>query len=966
MQNRSLDEGQTVVVVDIMEYFDRHPNVFRALLSVLVVYLLGIGISNLAYTISTTTDENLFIDAPSKLYIVKGFKARLETKRNLPIPSSHQVKDSVRSGNLLLSINGNTFTSASEAIQAVQSSREEYSTIAIMSLGSTEKLSYRVRTSQIPNNFLRDIPHTAFVTQVFPGGASDQAGMQVGDLIVSINGQRFDNVLEADRIMRAGRVGATINYEILRNNATRTLHITLARLRFTFPLFAAFLCGLIYIGTGLFLGYKRPKLAAARLLALASVCIGYLWLAFNNAGVQVNFLTVARGLTFFPTVFFGIAFWHHSRLYFPVEQPLRLAQPWLYRIPYAIAAIMSLGFVTFPFFYASAYGNLFLTAGVFLLTLFLIGVQIAYSKQVPPDYKRMSAPIRRTAGITGATFGVIALLSQIFQELNTPAVLLLMLLGAASLPFVYLYIIGRYRLLGLHLRVRRNIQYMVLSSVWVVSVLIIAVSTLYLLTQLNLDVPNIRFTGTAMEIPREPITLQERMVLEKITLMIASICFMFAFWEIGRAGQNFINRMYYRSDYDYKQASLDFADVIATRLTLQDLCSGIVQRLVEIVHLKRVGIVIFQESTASHAAEYSGETGETTLEVDVVGQPELRHVNAPLCINALQQFHGGFSVDYLPRELKETMRARGFMHLVPIRSKDTVIGALAIGEKMSEAAVEREDLAFLETVSRQAAVAIENAFLYEEIAEQDRLRHELALAREIQLASLPQITPDIPGLDIAGMSHPALEVGGDYFDYLDSSTGAFTVIVGDVSGKGTSAALYMSKIQGILRSLHSFSLSPRDLLVRTNQLLHNDLEKKGYVTTLSASFAPEKRCMQVARAGHLPLLHFRADNGSVERIQPRGLGLGMVGTAVFAPRLEETTLYYKPGDIFLFVTDGITEAMNLRREEFGEDQLLEVLRSGTSACAREIRDRICHAVQTFTGEAPLHDDFTVVVVKAIA
>jgi serine phosphatase RsbU (regulator of sigma subunit) len=105
-------------------------------------------------------------------------------------------------------------------------------------------------------------------------------------------------------------------------------------------------------------------------------------------------------------------------------------------------------------------------------------------------------------------------------------------------------------------------------------------------------------------------------------------------------------------------------------------------------------------------------------------------------------------------------------------------------------------------------MAMENAFLYEELAEKERMKHELAIARRIQLASLPQKTPVVKGLEIAGSSLPALEVGGDFFDYLNGSTDHLTVVVGDVSGKGTSAALYMSKVQGILRSLHPREPSP--------------------------------------------------------------------------------------------------------------------------------------------------------------
>ncbi|MDH3252683.1 MAG: PP2C family protein-serine/threonine phosphatase, partial [Ignavibacteria bacterium] len=273
------------------------------------------------------------------------------------------------------------------------------------------------------------------------------------------------------------------------------------------------------------------------------------------------------------------------------------------------------------------------------------------------------------------------------------------------------------------------------------------------------------------------------------------------------------------------------------------------------------------------------------------------------------------------------------------------------------------DLEFLRTAARQASVAVMNAFLYEEVAGQERLKHELSIARRIQMESLPQHTPAIRGLDIAGVSIPAWEVGGDYFDYLNGSVGSLTVIVGDVSGKGTSAALYMSKIQGILRSLHGFVPSPRDLFIRANQLLWTDLEKKSFITAIGASFSPDSCTLKIARAGHLPLFAYRASSGETERITPRGIGLGLSNGDLFAEEIEEQTLRFQPGDVFLFVSDGITEGTGDEGEEFGELRLREVLKTTALENAGAIKDAVLNAVRDFTHNGAPHDDQTVVVVK---
>ena len=285
------------------------------------------------------------------------------------------------------------------------------------------------------------------------------------------------------------------------------------------------------------------------------------------------------------------------------------------------------------------------------------------------------------------------------------------------------------------------------------------------------------------------------------------------------------------------------------------------------------------------------------------------------------------------------------------------------GEKRSESPFHQDDLEFLTSIAKQASVAIENAFLYEELAEQERLKHELEIARQIQLASLPQTTPIMDGLEIDGVSIPALEVGGDYFDYLNGQPDEITVIVGDVSGKGTSAALYMSKVQGILRSLHGFNPSPRDLFIHANTLLCKDLEKKSFITAIGGFFNSKSHSMRLARAGHLPLYYYNSKTEAVESVTPKGLGLGLKNSTIFSAQLEEKKIKYRAGDVFLFITDGITEAQNEQGEEFGEERVSLILKNNHHLPPHEIRNAYFSALERFATDSYQHDDQTLVVVK---
>jgi serine phosphatase RsbU (regulator of sigma subunit) len=175
----------------------------------------------------------------------------------------------------------------------------------------------------------------------------------------------------------------------------------------------------------------------------------------------------------------------------------------------------------------------------------------------------------------------------------------------------------------------------------------------------------------------------------------------------------------------------------------------------------------------------------------------------------------------------------------------------------------------------------------------------------------------------------------------------------------------MSKVQGILRSLHEFGLSPKELFVRTNKLLCQDMEKKSFVTAIGGFFTPAERRLILARAGHLPLYYYDAGTGTVERIIPKGLGLGLEAANLFSSELEERVMQYHPNDVFMFVSDGITEAEGENGGQFGEESLMEHLRLSAGRPAEEIRDGLLAAVKSFANGREQHDDQTVVVVKAL-
>jgi serine phosphatase RsbU (regulator of sigma subunit) len=253
-----------------------------------------------------------------------------------------------------------------------------------------------------------------------------------------------------------------------------------------------------------------------------------------------------------------------------------------------------------------------------------------------------------------------------------------------------------------------------------------------------------------------------------------------------------------------------------------------------------------------------------------------------------------------------------------------------------------------------------------EQAEKERLAEELRIARQIQMKLLPQGRVSLPGLRIAALCLPAAEVGGDYYDLLPLSATRMGVLVADVSGKGTSAALYMAELKGLVLSLSRIYDSPGRLLVEANRILCANMDSRSFITMTYAVIDTEARTMRYARAGHNPLIHLQSRTGSTHVLAPPGLGLGIDRHGRFEEILEEASVPLHDGDVFLFFTDGISEAMNTRSELFGELRLRDLVLRTEALGSEEIKEAILEEIRVFVGDAAQHDDMTMVIVKVVA
>lgn len=310
----------------------------------------------------------------------------------------------------------------------------------------------------------------------------------------------------------------------------------------------------------------------------------------------------------------------------------------------------------------------------------------------------------------------------------------------------------------------------------------------------------------------------------------------------------------------------------------------------------------------------------------------------------------------------EWLRAEGFRgHTVmPLLVEGHAIGTIIINTREPRLFNEN-DLRFLRLMANQAAIAIEKARLQRQEIQRQRLEDELSVGQQIQLSLLPEECPMIEGWDIAAAYKPARLVGGDFYDFFDleDDSEQLGLVIADVAGKGVPAALFMALSRSLIRTVAMSGRQPADVLARSNRLIYNDTRSKLFLTAFYAKLNLRTGQMAYANAGHNWPLWIHAQTGQVTLLKAKGIVLG----AFEEVDMEQKEMQLAPGDLIIFYTDGITEAMNAEHQLFGMDRLETLVMSNPQARSQQVIDTVVEAVEEFTGGTPQSDDFTLLVIK---
>lgn len=316
-----------------------------------------------------------------------------------------------------------------------------------------------------------------------------------------------------------------------------------------------------------------------------------------------------------------------------------------------------------------------------------------------------------------------------------------------------------------------------------------------------------------------------------------------------------------------------------------------------------------------------------------------------------------------PRFMGGTVVLQGVRSVlaVPLGVGENVFGIIYADSPIAEGRFTEDHLKVLTTLASVAAIRVENARLTEEQFDRERLERELQVASEIQQRFQPASAPQLAGYELQGISFPCYEIGGDYYDFIQRPSGNLVVALGDVSGKGTAAALLMSSLHAAVHAQFDTHNSLAETIASINRYLVESIPANRFVTLFYAELNPKTGELAFLNAGHNPPLIVHA-GGTMEQLAAGGLPLGIMAEADF--REGRTTLH--EGDVLVIYSDGVSEAVSPTGEEFGPTRLYEAVARNLDASAAGIRDRIESALTKFSQGTPAADDITLVIVKRLA
>ncbi len=817
-------------------------------------------------------------------------------------------------------------------------------------------------------------PALQFVTK-----SAWQAGVQNNDTLLTVNGRPLTGIAVFGEAIRTAKRGETLTVQFLRPGETAPRSATIPLEQVTAPPFslpaASLLALKLVVPTfcillGFWVTAVRPRDPSAWCLFLIMLFFS----VFYSAGVESwgpavrdvaegYRVAVANAWPIFMLLF---------GLYFPEPFPEKDPTWWTWSkrivitlliVSCVMNVIVRLG--QFENFASVA----LLSAAVdrlstvdFLLKFAAIGsffacISVKMGQAVTPDAKRRLRLLYTGSSIAMTPACILFVtqsikggeLEQIFPEWLVLSALSLMLL----FPITLAYVIVVHRAMDVRVVIRQGLQYaLATGGIRVLQMCLISA------------------------VIWGAIILPTRSRAEKLVTIILTIVLIFWLRKGAVRVRKWTDRRFFRDAYNAEQILEALSDEVRSIVEKRPLLERVATKIAESLHIPRVAVLLAEGSSFRPAfaigfsapldAHFS-DSGATVRRLKQEASPERVYFDDE---------NSWVNDSALSEDERRNLASLQPQLLLPLITKQNLLGIISLGEKRSEAPYSSTDIRLLKSVATQTALALSNAELTSaiavEIGRREKLNREIEIAREVQERLFPQHLPEISGLDYFGRCRTALGVGGDYYDFLALPDGKLGVALGDVSGKGIAAALTMASLQASLRAdAMRAGNDIAGLITRVNAMLYDASTEDRYATLFYAQYDPATHRLSYVNAGHCPpiLLRSAAKNGSengpeadtVQRLdQAGGTVVGLLPECSY----EQAEVSLSPGDLLVIYTDGFSEAMSPHLEEWGEHRLIDAIAACNGLPARDSIAKIMQAADAFASGAPQSDDMTLVILRA--
>lgn len=772
-----------------------------------------------------------------------------------------------------------------------------------------------------------------FIEKIYPGKPAQQAGIQPGDTLSALNGTTFHSGKAAWNYLSGFKPGDHITYTIKRGENKFNTDVILQSYTQFIPLsIISTFVGLLFLIIGFIVAYKKPFMRIPRLFYYFSFTF-FLIIGFNSITNTDPWRTILETLQLI-----GVMVWAPSVLHFFMNFPQKI--PLLHKHPKIIYLIY------LPSILIAGYVGLFnqklriLLSVVIIIYMGFAFANLSRSKhKITNPHEKKSIRLIYWAMVLGLIpLGILSLTANWVVEALGLLPVSIVFVFTGLVPIAFGYSIMRYGLMDVEIIIKKSLIYTLITTSFIM---------LYFLVVIGMGGFIVRYFGISSE------------TANLIFLAVVAL----AFQPIRTGIQNIIDRRFYRDRYEYQKTLLKLSQELPGLVNIQDVLKRVCQTISDSMHVAIVMVHLYEDRTGQYQNRYSigiDTNHEYNWQEEKDGLIDLVKKEKNGCL--FYKIEEDERYNNLPMADKVKIEKLGIVLSVPMFYQNSLIGIISLGQKQSGQVYNQEDMDLLQTVAGNTAIALINGRLHQEDLRKQRFENELILARHIQTRLLPEKDPDYPNWEIVGISKPATIVGGDYYDYIPVSENRLFIFVGDVSGKGMPAALYMSKVQGMIQVASGIYRSPQKLLIDINRHLYYGMERKYFVTMLGALVEVRQKKISFCRAGHTPVL-IKRENG-VEKVLGSGIGLGLEAGGIFNQKIEEKQIKLNAGDYCLFFSDGLTEAMNVEDELFGEERVEKILEEGNFSSAQELKELLLHDVHEFHSGAPQNDDITLVIIRA--